>query len=290
MLSTKKSSIERLKDALGRADAIVVGAGSGLSASAGAQYSGSQFQERYGDFIRKYGFRDLYSASFFNFPTQEEYWAFWSRMIVYERYTMPPKCDVYEMLKRMLEGRDYFVITTNVDHLFQRSGFGKERLFYTQGDYGLLQCVTPCHQRTYEMEGRIKEMFSRQKDMRVPSELIPHCPVCGERMEPNLRKDDRFVQDEGWYRAARRYEEFIGSHRRGHVLYLDLGSGGNTPVIFKYPFMRMTYDNPDATYVSVNLGEARAPREIASRSVCIDADIREVLQTLSGLAEKNAQV
>ncbi len=283
--STKACLLKSLRNALDGAEAVVVGAGAGLSSSAGAEYSGAKVKALFGDFMDKYGFKDLYSASFYDFATQEEYWAFWSRMIVFERYTLPPKADVYTMLRKLLEGKEYFVITTNVDHLFQRSGFDRKRLFYTQGDYGLLQCATPCHQKTYEREGLIREMFERQENMRVPSELVPHCPVCGERMVPNLRMDGTFVQDEGWYAASDCYNEFIAAHQSGRVLYLDLGSGANTPVIFKYPFMRLSYSNPDAVYACINLGEAYAPKEIASRSICIDADIREVFMELVSQSE-----
>ncbi len=274
------AQIERLREALSSADAVVIGGGAGLSTSAGFTYSGERFEKNFGDFIARYGFSDMYSAGFFNFPSEEERWAFWSRYILINRYTDAPK-PVYEELLALVDGKDYFVLTTNVDHCFQKVGFDKKRLFYTQGDYGLWQCSLPCHDRTYDNEETVRLMADRQRDMRVPSELVPHCPVCGRPMAMNLRADDTFVQDEGWYAAAGRYEDFIRRHRGLRVLYLELGVGSNTPVIIKYPFWRMTAENPDAVYACVNLGEAYAPREIAGRSICIDADIGDTLRALA---------
>ncbi len=274
--------IEKLRKALQSADAIVVGAGAGLSTSAGFTYNGERFQKYFSDFIRQYGFTDMYSAGFYPFPTEEEHWAYWSRHIYYNRYVPAPK-PVYDNLLKLLKEKDYFVITTNVDHQFQKAGFDKQRLFYTQGDYGLFQCAKPCHQKTYDNEEMVKRMIAEQQDMRIPSELIPHCPVCGGPMKVNLRADETFVEDEGWHAASERYTEFIRRHKDGRVLFLDLGSGGNTPVIFKIPFIRWTMQNPNATYATVNLGEAFTVDQIADRSIVIDADINDVLDALSGL-------
>jgi len=274
------NSIEQLREALQAADAVVIGAGAGLSVSAGYTYSGERFNRHFADFIVKYGFGDEYSASFYNFPTQEEFWAFWSRIIYYERYAPIPKPQVFKDLLRIVADKDYFVITTNADHLFQRTGFDKQRLFYTQGDYGLWQCRKPCHQQTYDNESQVMQMFHEQSDMRIPSELIPRCPVCGGEMYPNLRGGSWFVQDEGWYAAADRYQAFMDSHTKGKVVYLDLGTGGNTPAIIKYPFMQRTFANSDATYVSINFGEAYAPLVIRRRSICINNDIATVLSDI----------
>lgn len=280
------NGIEQLQNTLQAADAVLIGAGAGLSISAGMTYAGARFEEHFADFIAKYGFQSEYEATFFDYPTEEEYWAFWSRVIYYERIQMPPK-PVYQNLRQVIGDKDYFVLTTNVDHIFQRTGFDKQRLFYTQGDYGLMQCVTPCHQKNYDSTEIAEQMVRTQNEqmvngkmvngLRVPSELVPRCPVCGERMMPNLRCDNRFVEDEGWHVAQKRYHEWLEEHSTGKIVYLDLGTGGNTPVIIKYPFMRMTYQNPDATYISINLGEAYAPREIADRSICINEDIGEVI-------------
>ena len=273
------TEIEKLQEALRETDAIIVGAGAGLSTSAGFTYSGERFQRHFADFIRQYGFTDMYSAGFYPFPSEEEHWAYWSRHIYYNRYVPAPK-PVYDNLLKLLKDKDYFVITTNVDHQFQKAGFDKKRLFYTQGDYGLFQCAKPCHQKTYDNEELVKRMIAEQMDMRIPSELIPRCPVCGGPMKVNLRADETFVEDEGWHAASERYTEFIRRHKDGKVLFLDLGSGGNTPVIFKIPFIRWTMQNPNAIYATVNLGEAFTVDQIADRSIVINGDIGDILEKI----------
>lgn len=276
---TYEESLERLRGVLDAADAVVVGAGAGLSTAAGFSYGGERFRRHFADFEERFGIHDMYSGGFFPFPTREVFWAFWSRMIWLNRYTEDPK-PTYRNLRRLLKGREHFVITTNVDHRFQAVGFSKERLFYTQGDYGLLQCSKPCHQETYDNETLIREMLERQEGMHVPTELLPTCPHCGRPLVPNLRSDDTFVEDEGWHAAAERYHRFLREHKQGRVLYLELGVGYNTPVIIKYPFWRMTQANLEATYACVNFGEAVCPQEIAERSICLNADIDRVIRDL----------
>ena len=277
--STESSSIEGLKSALETADAILIGAGAGLSASAGLTYSGERFERYFSDFYQKYGISDMYSGGFYPFGTLEEYWAWWSRHIFYNRYVDAP-IPVYRELLSLVEGKDYFVLTTNVDHQFQRAGFDKQRLFYTQGDYGLWQCSKACHNRTYDNELLVRQMVARQRDMKIPTELVPHCPVCGAPLTMNLRCDDTFVQDRGWYAAAERYSNFVRQHSHGKILYLELGVGTNTPGIIKYPFWKFTLENPEAVYACINQGQAYAPREISERSICLEADIHTVLRTL----------
>ena len=272
-------NIVRLKQELDTADAVVIGAGSGLSTSAGFTYSGERFQKYFGDFIAKYGFRDMYSGGFYPFDSLEEHWAYWSRYIYINRYLDAPK-PVYQELLKLVHGKDYFVLTTNVDHCFQKAGFDKQRLFYTQGDYGLWQCSRPCHSRTYENEVAIKRMVAEQTNMKIPSALVPHCPVCGAPMTMNLRADDTFVEDEGWHAAAQRYEKFLRCHRGQHILFLELGVGGNTPAIIKYPFWRMTYQNSRAIYACINLSKVYCPRELQTQAICIDGDIGEILMML----------
>ena len=269
-------NITRLKEELDTADAVVIGAGSGLSASAGFTYTGERFSQYFGDFIEKYGFHDMYSGGFYPFDGLEEHWAYWSRYIYINRYLDAPK-PVYHDLLKLVQDKEYFVLTTNVDHCFQKAGFDKHRLFYTQGDYGLWQCSKPCHQKTYDNEAVVRRMMAEQKDMKIPSELVPHCPRCGTPMSMNLRADDTFVEDEGWHAAAQRYTDFLRRHEEQHILFLELGVGGNTPVIIKYPFWRMTYQNPKAVYACVNLSEAYCPKEIQKRAICIDGDIGKLL-------------
>ena len=272
--------IARLKAALDEADAVVIGAGAGLSTSAGYEYYGERFEKYFSDFEEKYGFHDMYSGGFYPYKTPEELWAFWSRYIFINRYVDAPK-PVYEELLKLVGDKDYFVITTNVDHCFQKVGFDKKRLFYTQGDYGLFQCSEPCCQETFDNEREIRLMYERQEDGRIPSELIPRCPHCGRPMTMNLRSDDSFVEDEGWHRAAERYENFLRTRAGLKILFLELGVGYNTPVIIKYPFWHMTAKNPNAAYACINLGDAYAPDNIAARSICIDGDIGKVLEGLT---------
>ncbi len=273
------AQIRKLSNAIREADAVVIGAGAGLSTSAGFVYTGERFQQYFSDFAAKYGFRDMYSGGFYPYSAPEEHWAYWSRYIFINRYMDPPG-PVYDNLLRLVENKDYFVVTTNVDHCFQKAGFEKKRLFYTQGDYGLFQCSEPCCQETFDNEALIRRMIERQKDMRIPSELLPVCPHCGKPMTMNLRSDDKFVEDEGWHRAAERYETFLRTRKGQRVLFLELGVGYNTPVIIKYPFWRMTAQNPKATYACLNDGEAVCPKEIAKQSICVDSDIGAVLHEL----------
>lgn len=271
--------VTRLKNAIQDADAIVIGAGAGLSTAAGFTYSGERFEQYFSDFIQKYHFRDMYTGGFYPFRTPEELWAYWSRYIFINRYMDPPK-PVYRKLLDLVKNKDYFVLTTNVDHCFQKAGFEKERLFYTQGDYGLFQCSTPCHRRTYDNEETVLKMVEEQKDMRVPSELVPRCPKCGEPMAMNLRSDDTFVEDLGWNEAASRYVNFMQTHANKKLLLLELGVGSNTPAIIKYPFWKLTAQNPNATYVCVNFGEAECPKQIEDRAIVVNADIGDVIGAL----------
>lgn len=269
-------NIRRLKQEIRTADAIVIGAGAGLSTAAGFTYSGERFEKYFSDFIQKYGFSDMYSGGFFPFETPEEHWAYWSRYIYINRY-MDVDNGTYKTLLSLVKDKDYFVLTTNVDHQFQKAGFDKHRLFYTQGDYGLFQCLEPCCQKTFDNEEFIRRMYNEQKNMRVPFELIPKCPECGKPMTMNLRADDKFVQDEGWYKARERYADFLRRHEGMHMLFLELGVGFNTPVIIKYPFWQMTAKNPNAVYACINFNEAFCPEELEKKSICIGGDIAEVL-------------
>lgn len=294
--STGSSSakIDRLKAALESADAVVIGAGSGLSTSAGFTYSGERFEQYFSDFYAKYGFSDMYSGGFYPYKTLEEYWAYWSRYIYINRYMNLPK-PVYENLLSLVKGKDYFVLTTNVDHCFQKAGFDKHRLFYTQGDYGLFRCSEACCAKTFDNEEIIKNMVIAQgytiepdgtltapevPKMTVPTALVPHCPHCGQPMSMNLRADDTFVEDEGWHIAADRYSDFLRRHQNIKVLFLELAVGYNTPTIVKYSFWRMTRDWKDATYACLNYGEAYAPDEIRKKSICINGDIGAILSQI----------
>lgn len=236
---TKGYLIKQLKKELKTADAVLIGAGAGLSISAGFLDSGDRFQQNFSDFEARYDFHDMYSGGFYSYPSLEEHWAYWSRYIQINRYENAPK-PVYDLLYQLVSDKDYFVVTTNVDHCFQKAGFDKKRLFYTQGDYGLFQCFEPCHNKTYDNQKLIYRMVTEQKGMRIPTELIPWCPKCGKPMTMNLRSDNRFVEDEGWKKAANQYQDFLRRHRNLHILFLEIGVGYNTPGIIKYPFWQMT--------------------------------------------------
>lgn len=271
--------INRLKNEIKNADAIVIGAGAGMSTSAGLTCDGERFEKYFPDFHKKYGISDMYSGGFYPYETLEEYWAWWSRHIYINRYDITAGKPYMDLLN-IVKDKDYFVLTTNVDHQFQLAGFDKKRLFYTQGDYGLWQCSRACHDKTYDNEETVRLMIKTQKNMKIPSDLIPKCPVCGAPMTMNLRCDNSFVQDNGWYSAASRYEDFIRRHKESHLLFLELGVGSNTPVIIKYPFWQMTAKNPKAIYACVNHGEAYCPQQIKKQSICFDMDIAEMLENV----------
>ena len=268
--------IAKIKQEINDCDAILIGAGAGLSTSAGFVYDKERFKKYFSDFEAKYGFHDMYSGGFYPYKTLEEYWAYWSRYIMINRYQNPPKL-VYDKLYQLVKDKNYFVLTTNVDHCFQKAGFNKDRLFCTQGDYGLFQCSKPCHNITYDNEERIKEMVLAQTDMKIPHDLIPLCPICHEPMTMNLRSDNKFVEDESWHRALAKYEEFLKLNKDKRILFLELGVGYNTPSIIKYPFWQMTFVNPKAMYICLNHGEAICPKEIETRAICIDDDIDKIL-------------
>lgn len=271
--------VVKLREVLDNTDTIVIGAGAGMSASAGFSYSGERFEKYFSDFKQHYGIKDMYSGGFYPYETLEEYWAWWSRHIYINRYDVPVG-EPYKNLLKLVQDKDYFVITTNVDHQFQFAGFDKQRLFYTQGDYGLWQCSKACHQKTYDNESEVRKMISKQKDFKVPTELIPKCPVCNAPMIMNLRCDDTFVQDEGWYAACSRYNAFIKKNKGKHIVFLELGVGGNTPAIIKYPFWQMTHQNHNSIYACINYNESYCPEEIEKQSICIDRDINDMLHEL----------
>lgn len=268
-----------LKSKIKDADAVVVGAGAGMSLASGFAYSGERFEKNFSDFRIRYGFSDMYSGGFYPYKTLEEYWGWWSRFILLNRYDQRAGKS-YLMLFELIKESNYFVLTTNVDHQFQFAGFDKKRLFYTQGDYGLWQCSKACHNKTYDNENAVRRMVEQQKNMKIPSELIPICPVCGAPMTMNLRCDDLFVQDEGWHTAANRYTDFLRRYGNSHILFLELGVGANTPGIIKYPFWRMTLENEASAYICINDGDAVCPKNIENRSMCINADISEIFGKL----------
>ena len=257
-------------------DAILAGIGAGMSTSAGFEYSGERFERYFFDFKEKYDIKDMYEGGFYPFSSLEEYWAWWARQIYYNRYDVEIGKPYRDLLK-ILKDKNYFVLTTNVDHQIQKAGFDKAKLFYTQGDYGLWQCSTPCHNKTYDNEEKVRMMIEMQKDMKIPSHLVPYCPVCKKPMTMNLRIEDTFVQDEGWEQAKERYSDFLEKYKYSKIMFLELGVGSNTPGIIKYPFMQMTIQNENAMYVTINKQNSYLPKAIKDRSVQIQGDIAEIL-------------
>ncbi len=296
-IGTQEEQLKRLQEALSSCSAVLIGAGAGLSTSAGLTYSGERFQRYFSDFAGRFGIRDMYTGGFYPFPDEETRWAWWARHIYFNRYIKAPT-PVYSRLLEQMRGKDYFVLTTNVDHQFQMAGFEKRRLFYTQGDYGLFQSVDPENQNTYDNEAWVmramaaqgfvrdeRGVFDLPQDgglkMRIPSDLIPTCPDDGSPVTMNLRADDSFVEDAGWHAAAERYTRFVEAHEKGPILYLELGVGANTPVIIKFPFWRMTMTNPEAVYACLNYGEAYCPKQIERQSICVQDDIGAVLESIA---------
>lgn len=282
-----------IKEKIEQAEAVIIGAGAGLSTSAGFTYSGERFDRYFSDFHKKYGFTDMYSGGFYPYATLKKYWGYWCRYIYINRYMDAPK-PVYKDILELVKNKNYFVLTTNVDHCFQKAGFAKERIFYTQGDYGLLQCSKPCHRQTYDNEEIIRKMVLSEGfeikngeltapengtlKMEVPSDLIPHCPKCGRPMNMNLRADSTFVQDDGWEEAAGRYEQFLSENKNKKVVFIELGVGYNTPGIIKYPFWQYTHEWNDAFYICINKGQCGIPSEIRDKAVCLDGDIARVIE------------
>lgn len=279
-------NIYKLKNAFLQADAIIIGAGAGLSTAAGFTYDGKRFMKYFSDFHEKYGITNMYAGGFYPFDSLEEYWAYWSRYIYINRYQEPLK-PVYQKLYQLVKNKDYFVLTTNVDHCFQKAGFDKQRLFYSQGDYGLFQCSKACQPITYDNEKEILNMISKQKEMKIPTQAIPYCPHCGALMTMNLRIDDTFVEDKGWYQAAKCYHEFLKSHKKQHILFLELGVGNNTPGIIKYPFWNMTLKNKHALYACINVQDTYYPKEIKKQTICIQEDIYKVIKDLQTMLAKD---
>lgn len=276
---------ERIKTArakLAEADAIVIGAGAGLSAAAGLDYSGPQFKKEFADYIAKYGFPDLYSSSFYDFPTEEERWARWARHIDYARFR-PGAFPLYGELLHLVKDRNYFVITTNVDAQFRKAGFDADKIFEVQGDYGLMQCAVGCQPKVYSDKETVKTILEHSHDLTVAPEYVPVCPVCGGNMDVHVRKNQYFVQDADWDKAAERYEDFMRRYAdHGRVVLLELGIGFNTPAIIRYPFEQVTFHNPKATLIRLNSEYPHGPQETAARTISFTENMELVVTALIG--------
>ena len=279
MQGNYRERIDRAREALSRAGFIVIGGGAGLSEAAGLHYSGSRFEENFADFKGRYGMTDMYTAGFYPFGTQEEKWAYWSRHILLNRWA-PPALPLYKALYALVRDKNYFVLTTNVDGQFEKAGFDPARIFAVQGDYGQIQCAKGCHDKLYGDETLVREMAAEQKDCRIPSRLVPKCPVCGGEMEVHVRKDGNFVQDKAWYEAADRYDKFIAGAAGKRTVFLEAGVGYNTPAIIRFPFERMVCRNDRASLIRINRDYPEPIDENRERTISFSEEMKQVISDL----------
>ena len=273
------SRILQAKQAIKQADYIIIGAGSGLSAAAGLKYSGEKFERNYKEFIEKYHFEDLYSASFYDFSSQEEKWAFFAKMIKLNRYNEKP-LKLYQKLYEIIKDKNYFVLSTNVDGQFFNSGFDKDKVFEVQGDYCYLQCENACHNKLYYNKELVEKWIQNTVDCKIPSNLVMKCPVCGGNMDMNLRKDANFVQDSNWYDMSRKYDEFLGRTKDKNVVLLEIGVGFNTPGIIRFPFEQMTNNSKKTTLIRINKYYPSTMLEIKNKTILFNEDTNEIIEDL----------
>ena len=258
-------------------DYILIGAGAGFSTAAGIEYSGKRFTDNFGDFIEKYNLTDMYSAGFYPYKTQEEKWAYWARHVNLNRYSVG-KTKLYSQLLEIVKDKDYFILTTNVDHQFWINGFENERIFATQGDYGLMQCAKACHNKLYNNKDFIKEALGKTVNCRIPSDLVPKCPVCGSDMDLNIRKDNFFLEDEEWIKMKYNYINFLRKSDDNKIVFLELGVGFNTPTIIRFPFEQMTLQNKSAKLIRLNKDYPEAIPENQNKTTSFNENISEIFE------------
>ncbi|WP_222545939.1 SIR2 family NAD-dependent protein deacylase [Phocaeicola dorei] len=282
VMDSYKERIAAARKAIAAADYVLIGAGAGLSAAAGLDYGGMRFKRKFSEFIERYGFTDLYTSSFYDFPTEEERWAYWAKHIDFARFA-PPAMELYRDIFRLVDGKEYFVITTNVDGQFRKAGFASDRLFEMQGDYAYLQCACGCHSKRYNDEKLVKQMLGSIHDGRIPSSLVPHCPVCGGSMDVNLRKNSYFVEDSAWHLQADRYTQFLKKAYCRRCVLLELGVGYNTPGIIRFPFEQMTSANSGMTLIRLNRDFPERQMKGKGQFVGMDENVIKIIQDLNTL-------
>lgn len=266
---------EYIKDA----DCVLIGAGAGASTAAGISMGGNRFTDNFAEFTKKYGghyMTDMYAAGFYPFPSEEAKWGYWSKAALFNQFDLPA-LPLYKELYDIVKDKEYFVLTTNVDHQFYKAGFDKNKIFATQGDYGKIQCQKGCHPKTYDAEELFRKMDKARKDCLIPSELVPKCHVCGGRMEMNLRCDNYFVEDEAWHESADRYADFLEQNKDKKVVLLELGVGFNTPIIIRFPFEKMVRENPAYSLIRLNMDEAVVPECFGKRAIGIGGDMAKAI-------------
>ena len=227
--------------------------------------------------LQKYGFTDLYSSSFYDFETEEEKWAYFAKHI-YFACTGMEGTKLYKNIYEAIKDKEYFVITTNVDDQFYKSGFDKNKIFRVQGSYRYIQCSKACHDKLYDDTEMVKDMIkATDKELKIPSSLVPICPVCFEYMEPNLRKDEYFVEDENWHKQSMAYRDFLERNKDKKLLLLEFGVGFNTPGIIRYPFEKLTKVHEKWKLVRFNK-ELKCFADLKDRFVGITQDLNSIFR------------
>ena len=245
--------IKEIREAIKDAEYIIIGAGAGLSTAAGLEYGGQRFIDNFSDYISKYQMTDMYTAGFYPFETLEEKWGYWSKHI-YINDVGAEGTRLYEKLHELVKDKQYFVITTNVDNQFTKSGFPSNKVYATQGSYNYFQCSKACHDSLYKNTGIIKEMVDNiDEELKIPGDMVPYCPKCGEPLDTNLRKDSYFVEDVYWHKQKEAYQKFLNEAKNHKTVLLEFGVGFNTPAIIRFPFESMTEKMPEWTLVRFNL-------------------------------------
>lgn len=279
-----EDQIDRAVENIRNADCVIIGAGAGASTAAGIQYGGKRFTDNFAEFIKKYGehyMTDMYAAGFYPYPSEEAKWGYWSKHALMNRFD-PPALPLYTELYDIVKNKEYFVLTTNVDHQFYKAGFDEKRIFATQGDYGKIQCQKACHPKTYDAKDLFRKMDKARRDCLIPSELVPKCPVCGGNMAMNLRCDNYFVEDEAWHEAADRYAGFLEQNKDKKVVLLELGVGFNTPIIIRFPFEKMVRENSSYSLIRMNMDEAVVPESFGERAIGIGGDMAKAITDIRG--------
>ena len=279
-----EDQIDRAAKNIRNTDCVIIGAGAGASTAAGIQYGGKRFTDNFAEFIKKYGeyyMTDMYAAGFYPYPSEEAKWGYWSKHALMNRFD-PPALPLYTELYDIVKNKEYFVLTTNVDHQFYKAGFDEKRIFATQGDYGKIQCQKACHPKTYDAKDLFRKMDKARRDCLIPSELVPKCPVCGGNMAMNLRCDNYFVEDEAWHEAADRYAGFLEQHKDKKVVLLELGVGFNTPIIIRFPFEKMVRENSSYSLIRLNMDEAVVPESFGERAIGIGGDMAKAITDIRG--------
>ncbi|MCM3651379.1 Sir2 silent information regulator family NAD-dependent deacetylase [Metabacillus litoralis] len=279
MNETYQTRVDKAKQAIEGADFILLGGGAGLSAAAGIVYSGKRFTENFAPFIEKYGLTDMYLSGFYPFRTQEERWSYWAKHISLNRYEAGAT-KLYMDLFNLVKDKKYFVISTNVESQFVKAGFPSEKVFEIQGNYGYHQCAKGCHDKLYDNELLVKEMVEKTVDCKIPSELVPKCPVCGGEMDPNLRINHYFVQDERWYELNKSYNDFLQDSEGKKIIYIELGVGFNTPGIIRYPFEKMTYYNKNARLIRLNKDHPEGLEENIDKTIAFTEEMQAVVSAI----------